>query len=149
MAKIVKLDETLFVSGQIQPEDLPEIARLGVKTIVNNRPDGEDPAGQPYALEIEAVATPLGIEMINIPFTAQTLTSTEVAEFMDVLERRGGEPMLAFCRTGNRSSMVWAAAQIGLGTPVEEVVAKAAESGYDLRPAASFLHNLGKMAALK
>lgn len=149
MAKIVQLDEKLFVSGQIQPEDIPEIAKLGVKTIVNNRPDGEDPAGQPYALEIEAVARPLGIEVINIPFTAQTLTSAEVAEFMDVLETRGSQPMLAFCRSGNRSSMVWAAAKVGLGAPIDQLVGKAAEAGYDLRPAASFLHNLGKMAALK
>lgn len=149
MVKIVQLDEKLFVSGQIQPEDLPEIAKLGVKTIVNNRPDGEDLASQPYALEIEAVAKPLGIEVVNIPFTAQTLTSTEVAEFMDVLERQGGEPVLAFCRTGNRSSMVWAAAKIGQGAPIEQVVEKAANAGYDLRGAVPFLHNLGKMAALK
>lgn len=149
MAQIVQLDDKLFVAGQIQPEDIAEIAKLGIKTIVNNRPDGEDPAAQPYALEIEAVARPLGIEVINIPFTAQTLTSAEVAEFMDVLEARGAEPMLAFCRSGTRSSMVWAAAKIGQGAPVDEVVDKAANAGYDLRNAVPFLHNLGKMAALK
>ena len=149
MAKIVQLDENLFVSGQIKPEDLPELAQRGIKTIVNNRPDGEDPSGQPYALEIEAAAAPLGIDVVNIPFTAQTLTSAEVAEFMSVLESRGAAPLLAYCRTGNRSSMVWAAARIGQGAPIEEIVGKAMKAGYDLRGAVPFLHNLGKMAALK
>jgi uncharacterized protein (TIGR01244 family) len=149
MAKIVQLDEKLFVAGQIQPEDLPELAQAGIKTIVNNRPDGEDLAAQPYALELEAAAGPLGIEVINIPFTAQTLTSAEVAEFMEVLEKWGDAPILAFCRSGNRSSMIWAAARVGLGVPLDEVIEKAANAGYDLRGAASFLHNLGKMASLK
>jgi uncharacterized protein (TIGR01244 family) len=57
--------------------------------------------------------------------------------------------VLAYCRSGNRSSMVWAAAKIGQGTAVEQVVEKAANAGYDLRGAVPFLHNLGKMAALK
>jgi uncharacterized protein (TIGR01244 family) len=149
MARIVKLDEKFYVAGQILPDEIAELARTGIKTIVNNRPDGEDPATQPYGLEIEAAALEHGIEVVNIPFTAQTLTSAEVAEFIDVLERRGGEPMLAFCRSGNRSSMIWAAAKIGLGASVDEIVEKAGRAGYDLRAAASFLHNLGKMAALK
>jgi sulfide:quinone oxidoreductase len=149
MPRVVELDRNLFVAGQIQLEDLPELARLGIKTIINNRPDGEDPSAQPYALELEAAARPLGMEVINIPFTAQTLTSAEVAEFVDVLQQHGDVPTLAFCRTGNRSSMVWAAARMGLGAPMEEVVGKAERAGFDIRGAAPFLHNLGKMAALK
>lgn len=149
MARIVQLDDNFYVAGQIQPDDIPELTLAGIKTIVNNRPDGEDPATQPFGLEIEAAAREHGIEVVNIPFTTQTLTSVEVAEFIDVLERRGGEPMLAFCRSGNRSSLVWAAAKVGLGTPLDEVIEKAGRAGYDLRSAAPFLHNLGKMAALK
>jgi uncharacterized protein (TIGR01244 family) len=148
MVKIVKIDENMFISAQIQPEDIPAIAAAGVRHIVNNRPDGEDPAGQPFSLEIEAAAKEVGIPVVNIPFTAQTLTSAEVAEFAAILEKGGG-PILAFCRSGNRSAMLWAAANVAVGASLESVVQKAGNAGYDLRGAGPFIYNLGKMAGLK
>ena len=74
MADLIPIDEKTFVSGQIQPEDLDEIAAEGVRLIVINRPDGEAPFGQPTAKLLEAEATRHGIAVLNLPFTAPTLT---------------------------------------------------------------------------
>ena len=56
-----KIDERTYVSGQVDPADLPAIKAAGVAMIVNNRPDGEEP-GQPAAAAIETAARAAGLE---------------------------------------------------------------------------------------
>jgi uncharacterized protein (TIGR01244 family) len=148
MADLVSIDEKTFVSAQIQSEDLDEIAAEGVKLIVNNRPDGEAPFGQPTAKELEAEAARHGIAFLNLPFTAPTLTPEHVAVFAEALSHADGK-ILAFCRSGNRSSMIWAAANVALGAPLDAVLRQAADAGYDLRPAAGFIRDLGNSAVIE
>lgn len=148
MADLIPIDEKTFVSGQIQPEDLDEIAAEGVKLIVINRPDGEAPYGQPTAKIMEAEAARHGIAVLNLPFTAPTLTPEHVAIFAEALTHADGK-ILAFCRTGNRSTMLWAAANVALGAPLDAVIQQAAEAGYDLKPAAQFIHDLGNSAVIE
>ena len=83
----------ITISGQITPEDVKVLAEQGVKTIVNNRPDGEE-AGQPTSAEIEQACTEQGIAYKQVAFSNDT-------------ER----PLHIFCRTGNRSSTILAAAR--------------------------------------
>lgn len=148
MADLVSIDEKTFVSAQIQSEDLDEIAAEGVKLIVNNRPDGEAPFGQPSAKELEAEAARHGIAFLNLPFTAPTLTPEHVAVFAEALSQADGK-ILAFCRSGNRSTMIWAAANVALGAPLDAVLQQAADAGYDLRPAAAFIRDLGNSAVIE
>ena len=148
MVQIVRIDEKTYVTGQIAPGDIPDIASQGIKLIVNNRPDGEAGAEQPTAAELEAVAKAKGIAFVNLPFATPELTPDHAARFAQILKAEPG-PILAFCRTGNRSSILWAAANVALGEPLEEVLAKVAAAGYDLSPAAPFIHDLGQMAARK
>ena len=61
-----RLDDRVFVSGQIMPGDMAEIAALGVTTIVNNRPDGEEP-GQPSGDEIADAAEAAGLAYREVP----------------------------------------------------------------------------------
>lgn len=147
MADLIPIDEKTFVSAQIQPEDLEEIAAEGVKLIVINRPDGEAPC-QPTAKVLEAEAARHGIAILNLPFTAPTLTPEHVAVFAEALTNVDGK-ILAFCRSGNRSSMLWAAANVALGAPVDAVLEQAAEAGYDLKPAAQFIRDLGNSAVIE
>jgi uncharacterized protein (TIGR01244 family) len=148
MADLVAVDEKTFLSGQIQPEDLDEIAAEGIRLIVVNRPDGESPYGQPTAKELEAEAARYGIAVLNLPFTAPTLTPEHVAIFAEALSQADGK-ILAFCRSGNRSSMLWAAANVALGAPIDAVIQQAADAGFDLKPAASFIRDLGNSAVIE
>lgn len=146
MVHIVQLDDKTFVTGQISPEDLPELAASGIRIIVNNRPDGEAPGDQPSASALEAAAIAHGIAFANLPFTAPRLTPDYAAKFAELLKKTDG-PILAFCRTGNRSTMLWAAANLSLGAPLAAVLEKAGRAGYDLRPAAAFLQAVGDAAS--
>lgn len=148
MAHIVQLDDKTFVTGQIYFDDVAEIAERGISCIVNNRPDGEEPSGQPSAQEIEAAALEQGLAFVNLPFTAPALTPEFVTKFAQIL-KSADRPVLAYCRTGNRCTMIWAAANIALGAPLDWVLERAAQAGYDLRPAAPFIYDLGKAAATK
>jgi uncharacterized protein (TIGR01244 family) len=125
------LDETVAVAGQIRPEDLPAIAAAGVMMIVNNRPDGEEP-GQPFAAQIEVAAREAGLGYRHIP-VAGGLYPDQVQAMAEALEAANGKT-LAFCRSGTRSTYLWALASAQAGNGVEEIVRKAGAAGYDLTP---------------
>ncbi|HEX2764549.1 MAG TPA: TIGR01244 family sulfur transferase [Allosphingosinicella sp.] len=126
---MIALEEGVFVSPQIGSEGVAAAAAAGVRTIVNNRPDGEEP-GQPGSAEIEAAAAAAGLAYRHIP-VAGAFPADKVAAMVDAL-RKG--PVLAFCKSGTRSTYIWALARAADGAQVEELVGKAAAAGYDLRP---------------
>ena len=128
-----QLDTTTFVSGQIAPE---EIAALGVATIINNRPDGEEP-GQPSSDVIAAAAQAAGIDYRHIPVSGG-ISLPQVAQMADALAQAKG-PVLAFCRSGTRSTYLWALARAQLGDDPETLFEQAAAAGYDLSPVRAFL----------
>lgn len=123
-----RLDETILVSGQIAPEDVPAAKAEGVRTIVNNRPDGEQP-GQPAGAAIEAAAQAAGLGYVHIPVDASGLSRGHVDAMAAALEQG---PVLAFCRSGTRSTNLWAAARALAGDDPAGIAAKAANAGYDV-----------------
>jgi uncharacterized protein (TIGR01244 family) len=129
-----KLDATIWVAGQIRPEEMPEIAARGIRTIVNNRPDGEEP-GQPSSREIEAAARAAGLDYRWIP-VAHVLRPDQIEEMADALS---GGPALAFCRSGTRSTYLWALARARAGVGADTLLRQAADAGYDLTPIRSLL----------
>ncbi|MEO5774107.1 MAG: TIGR01244 family sulfur transferase [Sphingomicrobium sp.] len=132
-----QLDDRTLVSGQIAPEQIPELKAQGVTMIVNNRPDGEDP-GQPAGAEIEQAARDAGIEYRHIPIWRGP-GPAEVEKVSDAMDDCGEGKMLLFCRSGTRSTFAWAVAQAEKGRPREEVERCAAEAGYDVGPVAHLL----------
>ncbi|NJM33477.1 MAG: TIGR01244 family phosphatase [Rhodomicrobium sp.] len=146
MVNLIQLDDRTFVAGQIYPHEMEEIAAEGIRLIVDNRPDGESPADQPPARAIESEAMRFGLKFAYLPFTAMTLTPAHAAEFMRLMKETDGI-VLAFCRSGNRSTMLWAAANVAMGAPLGEVLEKAALAGYDLHPAADYIQSLAMAAA--
>ncbi|HYW16141.1 MAG TPA: TIGR01244 family sulfur transferase [Allosphingosinicella sp.] len=125
-----KLDPTTFVSvRQLTAGDVDEAAALGVRLIVNNRPDGEEP-GQPSSAEIETAARAAGLDYRHIP-NAGGFPPEQVEAMAEALEQG---PVLAFCRTGTRSTYLWALARAAGGAPAEELAAAASAAGYDLGP---------------
>ncbi len=131
------LDPTISVFGQITPEDVAAAKAQGFTTIVNNRPDGEQP-GQPEGVEIEVAAEAAGLDYAAIPVDHSGLNPGQVTAMVDVLRRASG-PVLAFCRSGTRSTFLWALARKQLGDDGETLIAKAAAAGYDLSPIQSAL----------
>lgn len=125
-----RLDEATFVAPrQIFPADVPALAAQGIRLVVNNRPDGEEP-GQPSSADIEAAASAAGLGYRHIPvagaFPADRITA--MAEALD----RG--PVLAFCRSGTRSTWLWALARSSRGADGRTLIHQAAQAGYDLSP---------------
>jgi uncharacterized protein (TIGR01244 family) len=124
------LDEKISVFGQITPEDVATAKAQGFTTLINNRPDGEQD-GQPEGTEIEAAAHDAGLTYVAIPVDHSGFAEWQVAAMADALGAAEG-PVLAFCRSGTRSTHLWALASARLGEDGDVLVAKAANAGYDI-----------------
>jgi sulfide:quinone oxidoreductase len=120
----------LSVSGQVGLADLPEIARQ-FRTLVNNRPDGEEP-GQANSADLEAAARRLGLDYLHLPVVPGRIDERQVTRFASALAE-SPRPILAFCRSGTRSASLWALSQAG-SRSAREILAAAAGAGYDLTP---------------
>jgi len=123
------LDPALHVAPQIALEDVPALKAAGYATLISNRPDGEEP-GQPDAAAVRAAAEAAGLAFVHIPVSMPTLGPGEVEALRRALDTLPG-PALAFCRSGTRSTVLWALSQAG-GRPADELIAAAAAVGYDL-----------------
>jgi len=134
---IRQLDDKTLVSGQISPADVAELQRQGVTMIVNNRPDHED-EDQPLSGEIEEAAGQAGVEFRFIPIT-RGIGPSDVEAMHDAMRDCGDGKLLAFCRSGTRSTLAWAVARAREGVPSEQLEAGAAKAGVDLNPVAHLL----------
>lgn len=132
MADFRKLSESVLAAGQIAPEDILAAREAGVTLIVNNRPDGESP-DQPDGAEIEAAARDAGIEYRAIPVGAAGFSQSQVDAMVEALDASGGKT-LAFCRSGTRSTLLWALAEARNGRDPEAIARDAAGAGYDVGP---------------
>lgn len=131
-----RINDHVSVSGQIQPEDVATLKSLGFVAIVNNRPDGESP-DQPDGAEIEAAAKAAGLSYHAIPLGREGVNPDLVASTKAVLEGSNG-PVFCYCRSGTRSTTLWALSQAG-EAPAEEIISQAAEAGYDMSHLAGYL----------
>ena len=102
-----RMSETCAVSTQIQPADVAAIKAEGFTTIICNRPDGED-MGQPTANDVAAECEAQGVVFEFIPIDRNGLTMDMVEKFRRAVEASEG-PVLAYCRSGQRSSVIWQA----------------------------------------
>ncbi|MEY4239065.1 MAG: hypothetical protein RL339_1666 [Pseudomonadota bacterium] len=127
-----RLTDHILASPQISLSDLSEAKALGVGLVINNRPEGESDDQVPGA-EIEAAARALGMDYIAIPVTHAGFSGPQVEAMAAALDRSAGK-VLAYCRSGTRSTLLWALAQASKGADLEEVTAQAATAGYDVSP---------------
>lgn len=126
---VKRINDKVSVSSQIGPADLAGLKSQGFTTVINNRPDGETP-GQPSSAEMEAAAKAAGLNYHYIPLGRDGVSSEMVEEETAALEGSAG-PVLAYCRSGTRSTTLWALCQAGK-TPAQEIVSAAANAGYDM-----------------
>jgi uncharacterized protein (TIGR01244 family) len=130
MTQFRRVTDELSVSPQISAADVAEAARQGFKTVINNRPDGEDPT-QPSGHEIEAAAREAGLAYFHIPVRGGP--TAEQVETMGKVLAQAHAPVLAFCRSGTRSIVTWSLAQALSGARSrDELIALGRNAGYDL-----------------
>lgn len=124
------VNESIAFAPQITAADIAAIAAAGFRTIVNNRPDGEE-AGQPAGEAIRAAADAAGLAYVAIPVTHAGFDHGQIDAMTRALVTAGG-PVLAFCRSGTRSCNLWALAAAKAGRNPELLQMQAAGAGYDL-----------------
>jgi uncharacterized protein (TIGR01244 family) len=106
---IRQIDEGFAVTGQISPDDVRDIAAEGYQAIICNRPDGESP-DQPDFAEIAKVAEKTGIPIYYVPVVSGQLTQDDVDAMAAALDTSEG-PVLAYCRSGARSTNIYGIVQ--------------------------------------
>jgi uncharacterized protein (TIGR01244 family) len=130
-AKITSLTDSFSVASQIVPDDIREIAGGGFRTLINNRPDNEEP-GQLTSDAARGRAEILGVAYHYLPFTASTLTLAEIEAFERLMAEADG-PVIAHCRSGTRCYLLWAASELRKGTAsAEALIRQAADRGFDI-----------------
>ncbi len=123
------LTPSITVAPQIAVSDLSQLALLGYKSIINNRPDGEESA-QPASAEFAQQANELGLEYCYLPVVSGQITQEQITQF-GALFTKLPKPVFAFCRTGTRSSLLWVQGSDDL-TDLTARLVRAKEQGYDL-----------------
>jgi len=117
------------VAPQIGPADLADLARLGFTTVICNRPDAEVGAHL-QARAMRSAATAAGLAFVDNPVLNGAMTMDMVIGQGAAVAAAPG-PVLAYCRSGTRSTIVWALSQAGK-LPTDEILTAAARAGYDI-----------------
>ena len=140
--KATVVEQDFAVAPQVTPSDIADLAKEGVKTLINNRPDGEEP-GQLGSTEARAEAEKLGLQYVYLPVQTGTITAADVDAFARAL-KGSPKPVVAHCRSGTRCYLLWAATQAAQGKDVNQLVMRAAGDGYDIRVLPDLLRRIGK-----
>lgn len=129
--KLAILTPNVTALPQPTVDDIAELANRGYRSIIGNRPDGEA-SDQPEWIQLKAAAAGRNMQAVQIPVIANQISEADIQAFREALERLP-KPIAAFCRTGTRSTLLWALVNEASLT-VDERIAIASKEGYDLQP---------------
>ena len=124
------IDTHFFAAPQIALDDVQRAKDMGITFIVNNRPDGEEPSA-PQSADMEAAAKAAGLGYAYIPVTHSGFSMGQLDALQQVLDGTDA-PVLGYCRSGTRSTLLWALTRARMGNDPEALSEKAAQGGYDL-----------------
>lgn len=131
MADIRKLSDRLSVAPQLQPSDADDVKKRGFRSVLCNRPDYEV-VDQPVYQDVAAAISGLDIATEFQPVNSQIITDDDVDNFIENLDRLDG-PVLAYCRSGTRCTILWALSEAGR-RPIDEILEIARLAGFALDP---------------
>lgn len=103
--------DQVWASPQLDAAAMAELARLGVKAVINNRPDFEGGTDQPTSAAIGAAAQAAGLQYRHLPVNGAYQSPEEIAAFAQLLKDLP-RPLLCFCRSGARSTKLYHAAMM-------------------------------------
>ena len=126
------LTDDIWVAPQIDVASVAEAAAQGVTMIINNRPEDES-ADQVAGDEIAAAAAAAGLGYVAIPITHSGFSQPQVQSMVAALDQAKGR-VLAYCRSGTRSTLLWALAESSQGADADTLTEIAATAGYDVTP---------------
>ena len=135
-----QLTDRVFVAPQIDVGDVMDAAQAGVTLIINNRPEDES-ADQTPSEDIHTSPPSPGIAYTAIPVTHAGFAEWQVTAMADALNKTDGK-VLAYCRSGTRSTFLWALAQASEGEHPAILAEKAADAGYDISPVSAMMDML-------
>ena len=140
-----QLSDSVFAAPQIDVAQVAEAKAMGVTLIINNRPEGESD-DQTAGAEIEAAARAAGIDYVSIPVTHAGFSEAQVRSMADALAAADGA-VLAYCRSGTRSTLLWALAEASRGANPSLLASQAARAGYDISPVRAIVDMLAARSA--
>jgi uncharacterized protein (TIGR01244 family) len=143
----VAIDDRVAICSQLQPRDMKDIAAAGFVAVVNNRPDGEALFGQPRTSDLKIAAEAAGLVFLDLPFSGPRASTDQVRALAGLLAERPGK-VVAFCKSGLRSALLWGATAIAQGHAADDVLAAAQRAGQDLEPVREIMVGLGQAARL-
>ena len=106
---IQPLSADVSVAPQLDASAMAQLAQAGFKSVINNRPDFEGGPSQPTSAQIEAAALAAGLQYVHLPVAGAYQSPEEIARFGELLQSLP-KPLLAFCRSGARSTRLYQAA---------------------------------------
>ncbi|MFT4837447.1 MAG: sulfide:quinone oxidoreductase [Psychromonas sp.] len=127
--QIHKLTDQLSVSPQLALEDIAKLSALGFKSVICNRPDKESD-DQPTMSAVESAVNAAGLTWQHQPVVSGNITDQDVTDFTQLMAKLP-QPVFAFCRTGTRSSTLWALSQVNTMS-IDDILNTTAEAGYNL-----------------
>ena len=139
------VDARVAVTGQLKPTDMKAVADAGFTAVVNNRPDGEAMFGQPKTADIKAAAEAAGLKFLDLPFSGPRASPEQVRALADLLAE-GDDRVVAYCKSGMRSALLWGAAAMANGRSLDEVLQGARRAGQELEPVADLMTGLAQAA---
>lgn len=125
-----QLTEDYFVSPQITPEAMAQLAEHGFSDVICNRPDAEVGPELNHG-EMQKAAEAAGLKFHFLPLVHQSLLERANSEGQAKIIAGAEGRVLAYCASGNRSSVVWALGQKGKMS-ADEIMERTAAAGYDL-----------------
>ncbi|RRD91550.1 TIGR01244 family sulfur transferase [Conchiformibius steedae] len=129
-----KIADYLYVSRQLNERSAKQAAQFyDIKTVICNRPDSEE-EGQPDFETVKQWLEAAGVEnIVYLPVTVDTITDEQLREFQETIAQSPA-PILAYCRSGTRSALMWALNQAKRGVEVNSLLRAADLAGIDLTP---------------
>ena len=85
------------------------------------------------------------MDYLAIPVTHAGFSEPQVAAMQLALEKAQGV-VLAYCRTGTRSTLLWALAQARAGADLASIAGAASAAGYDVTPVREAMEALAAQA---
>jgi uncharacterized protein (TIGR01244 family) len=111
--RIRRINGMFTIANHVEASDVERLATSGYKTLICNRPDGEAD-DQVEFKEVDAAAQKWGLKAVYLPVDVSGATVETQKEFGKIIEDCP-KPVVAYCRSGTRSAMLWSQYDIGSG----------------------------------